>query len=146
MRLFFILLIPFSASATSLDNGLHALQAADYPAAAQELRVAVAERPGDAIAHFNYASALRELGQYEDALGEYQAAVREARDPVVRSDALYGIALVRNQQGDPTRAAEAWRGYLSFAENRPADASAVEIARVNLAAAEREQGMRKASR
>ncbi len=147
MRLFFILtLVPLAASANALDDGLHAMRDGDYNRAAQELAVAVSERPHDPIAHFNFASALRELGQSEDAIGEYQAALREARDPKLRADTLYGIALTRNQEGDPARAAQAWRDYLSFAQARPGEGAAAEIARQNLASAEREMGTRKAAR
>src|SRR5262249_48194808 len=118
----------------------------DYQRAAQQLALAVAERPHDPIAHFSYGSALRGLGQYPDALGELHAALREARDPKLRADVLYGIALTRNQMGDPAHAAAPWRDYLAFAGNRPSDAAAAQIARQNLAMAERELGTRKAAR
>src|SRR5579859_2251471 len=98
MRLFAILaLLSLPASADTLDHGLHSLMRGDYQTAAQQLATAVAERPHDPFAHFNYASALRALGQYDDAIGEYRAAFREG-DDIMKSDALYGIALARNQQ------------------------------------------------
>jgi tetratricopeptide (TPR) repeat protein len=139
------LLFTLTASASSLDEGLHAMIAGNYPRAAQELAVAVAERPHDPIAHFNYASTLRALGRNDEALVEYQAALREARDPKLHSDVLYGIALTRNQQGDPALAAAAWRSYLAFASGR-GETGATQIARQNLASAEREIGIRKAAR
>jgi Tfp pilus assembly protein PilF len=148
MRLFAILafiLAPSAASADTVDSGLHALVRNDYATAARELADAVAEDPHDPIAHFNYASALRELGQNEDAITEYRAAFREG-DEQMKSNALYGIGLVRAQEGEPGRTAQAWREYLSFAGNRPADSGAVEVARQNLASAERDLGARKAAR
>src|SRR5207237_8743876 len=103
MRLFAILaLLTLPASADTLDEGLHALTRGDNQTAAQELATAVAERPHDPIAHFNYASALRALGQNEDAIVEYRAAFREG-DDLMKSDALYGIGLTRTQEGDPAR-------------------------------------------
>jgi tetratricopeptide (TPR) repeat protein len=140
-----VLLFPLAVSASSMDEGLHAMIAGDYPRAAQLLATAVAERPHDPVAHFNYASTLRALGQYNDALVEYQAALREARDPKLHSDVLYGIALTRNQQADPALAAAAWRSYLAFSSGR-GETGATQIARQNLASAEREIGIRKAAR
>jgi predicted Zn-dependent protease len=147
MRLFAILaLLSVPASADALDRGLHAMVRGDYQTAAQQLAIAVSERPHDPIAHFNYASALRQLGQNEDAIGEFNAALREARDDKTRGDTLYGIAMTRDQQRDPARSAQAWRDYLAFSSGRPNEAGAAAIARENLANAEFQLGTRKAAR
>jgi len=146
MRLFAIFaLLSLPASAAPLDEGLHALIRGDYPLAEQQLGQAVAEQPRNANARFNYASALRELGRYDEAVGQFQAAFREG-DDLMKSNALYGIGMTRSREGDPARTAQAWRDYVAFAQNRRGDSAAVEIARTNLAAAERDLGIRKAAR
>jgi Tfp pilus assembly protein PilF len=146
MRLFAIFaLLSLPASADTLNDGLRSLIRGDYPSAEQQLAQAVAEQPRNAIAHFNYASALRELGRYDEAVGQFQVAFREG-DDLMKSNALYGIGMTRAREGDPARTAQAWRDYVGFAENRPRDAAAIEIARTNLAAAEHELGTRKAAR
>jgi hypothetical protein len=127
-------LIPTAARADHLDEGLRALIASDYPKAERALAWAVHERPNDANARFNYASALRGMGRNEEAIAQYQTAVSCASDPKVRSDAFYGIALARQAEGNPVAERQAWHDFL--AQAGPNDQGAVTIARQNLSRAE----------
>ena len=129
MRMFiFVTLVAGTAFASTLDEGLHALTAGDWPRAEQLLSVAAREQPNDFNARFNYAASLRELGRNDEAVGEYRAAQQLARTEPQRSDALYGIALARDAQGDPT----GWHEYLSYAGKYKSEQPAVEIARERL--------------
>ena len=131
------LLLPAFASADNLDHGLHSLQAGDYALAEMELKLAVAERPADGLARFYHAAALRQEGLHEAALAEYRRALGETRDPALRANSLYGIAITRNEMGNAEEAAQAWREYVTWAEDHHANQHALTVARENLAAAEK---------
>jgi Flp pilus assembly protein TadD len=129
MRIFFaVLLFSASAFANTLDQGLHALVAGDSARAEQLLGQAVREEPGNFNARFNYASALRALGRNDEAVREYRVAVSLAASEPEHANALYGIALARDAQGDPT----GWNEYLQFAGKKRNEQAAVRIARERL--------------
>ena len=126
--------------ADTLDQGLHAMVAGDYPRAVEELRRAVGERPRDPAAHFNLASALRGLGHPDEAVYEYHLALDLASDETGRSDALYGVALARDAQGNPELAQLAWRDYIHYAQAFRSEQPTVAIARERLAEDQRLAG------
>jgi Flp pilus assembly protein TadD len=141
MRMFiFVTLVAGSAFASTLDEGLHALTAGDWPRAERMLSVAAHEQPNDFNARFNHAAALRELGRNDEAVGEYRAALELARTEPQKSNTLYGIALARDAQGDPT----GWNEYLSYAGKYKSEQPSVQIARERLEA--QPPGTRKAAR
>lgn len=111
----------------------------DYRGAEPLLRQAVAEAPNDPYAHFNLASVLRATGRYDEAIASYQKAQAlfapvgaGANGPSDVANCLYGIALARDQAGEPMAAAQAWNDYIQFAQRFANEQPAVAIARVHV--------------
>ncbi len=94
----------------AVKKGHNAAWDGEWSQAADEYRRALAEFPGDASVRSSLAQALEELGQWEDALTEYQTLARaEPRDPLP----LLRIAALQEKMRRPAAAAGT---YLAAAE------------------------------
>jgi len=73
-------------------------------------------RPEDAQAHYDLASAYREMGLVDDALQEYRLA---AQAPALACQAGLEMGQIHAQRGETALAIEAWTAALSAPEREP---------------------------
>ena len=79
------------------NDGLKALDAKQYQAAADDFTKAIAADPKDFTAHFNLAFAYSMLNRDNDAIAEYSKAL-ELRPGLYQADLNLGILLLRNKK------------------------------------------------
>ncbi len=91
-------------------------QSGDWQGGAQALRAALALRPGYALALNNLSQALRELGQFEDALASAAAAFDA--DPLL-GEAAYNYAALLQQSGRVNEAVPAYQAALKLMPRAP---------------------------
>ncbi len=98
------------------------------------LRAAIAKDPNEAEAHYNLGVVLRESGRFDEASGEYRAAMNlfSSGDEPNQAKCLYGIALAQEATGDPAVAAGAWHEYIRFAQRFESEQTSVDIAKNHL--------------
>jgi tetratricopeptide (TPR) repeat protein len=129
-----------------LGEGVSLVVAGCYGQAIPKLTEAVRADPNLRNAHYNLGVAYSHTGELDRAIVEYQIAVQQTprRDEVAMGQALYGEALAREANGERN----AWSQYLSWAQSRPREQPALQIALARQAqlAAIRIPGTQKASR
>src|ERR1700694_4465393 len=79
------------------NDGLKALDAKQYQAAADDFTKALAADPKDFTAHFNLAFAYSMLNRDADAIAEYKKTV-DLKPGLYQADLNLGILLLRNKQ------------------------------------------------
>src|SRR6185503_18869221 len=67
-----------------LERALKLHQAGDFPEAVREYQVCVAAEPGRAEVRSNLGAALVRLGRYQEAIEQYQAALKTAPPQIVQ--------------------------------------------------------------
>src|ERR1035438_9513687 len=87
-RLWFALFITTLAGQTppdgcALDRAIQLHQAGDLPGAIREYRACIAAEPNRVEARSNLGAVLVKLGRYQDAIDQYQAALKVAAGDVV---------------------------------------------------------------
>jgi len=109
-----------------LGAGVSLVVAGHYADAEKRLREAIRLDPSLREAHYNLAVALREMGRFDEAIAEYQAALSmyPQWDEPNRAKCLYGMALAKEMRGDK----DAWDEYLAFAKPLQKEQPAVRIA------------------
>lgn len=95
------------------NDGLKALDAQQYQAAADDFTKALQADPKDFTAHFNLAFALGMLNKDADAIAEYKKAL-ELKPNLYQADLNVGILLLRNKQ-----ATEAMPHLVSAVSQKP---------------------------
>ena len=98
---------------TFYTEGLPALDAKQYQAAADAFNKAIASDPNDFTAHFNLALADSLLNKDTEAIAEYRKAL-EIKPNLYQADLNLGIVLLRNKQ-----ASEALTHLLAAVEKKP---------------------------
>ncbi|GAB4359845.1 MAG: hypothetical protein Kow006_29260 [Gammaproteobacteria bacterium] len=94
------------------QHGIKLMNEATMPRAIQAFRNSLALNPRNPAARSNLGFALSRVGMHEQAVAEFEAALRD--DPQYWN-ALYGLALSRTQLGDYAGAEPAWRRYVDEA-------------------------------
>lgn len=109
-----------------LGEGVALVVAGHFAEAIPKLTQAVREEPGLRDAHYNLAVAYRRMGDLDRAIAEYQVALQltPPRDQVATGQALYGLAMARDANGERN----AWDQYLAWARPRAQEQPAVQIA------------------
>jgi predicted O-linked N-acetylglucosamine transferase (SPINDLY family) len=105
-------------AAEQTDAGIAASERGDYRAAAAHFRAALAQRPGQALAHYNLATALGALGETDAALAHYRQAVALAPG-LARAHYNLGNLLLQRERSD-----EALAAYRAAAASDPRHARA----------------------
>ncbi len=107
-----------------LGQGVALVVEGRYAEAEKPLRKALRLDPSLSEGHYNLAVALKNLGQYDEAIAEYHRALDGFSTEPNRAKALYGIGLAREARGDKG----AWDEYLAFARPLRNEQPAVRIA------------------
>lgn len=107
-----------------LDHGVSLVVSGRFAEAEKSLREALRIDPTLAEGHYNLAVALRNQGNFDDAIAEYHRALDGFASDQNRAKALYGIGLAREARGDRG----AWDEYLAFARPLRDEQAAVQIA------------------
>ena len=91
-----------------------------YDAAVEAYQAAAADRPEDAIAHYNLGTALYQKKQFEKAADEFRQSL-DAADPIYRAQGYYNLGNAQIQFND---IAGAIRSYKSALRLNPTDLDA----------------------
>src|SRR3954447_17144618 len=90
----------------ALERAIRLHQAGDFPAAVREYQACVAAEPNRVEARSNLGAVLAKLGRYQDAIDQYQAALKVApRDVAPRLRFNLALAYYKSNQ-IPEAAAE----------------------------------------
>lgn len=109
---------------SAIQAGMRAAVQQDYSAALSSLRQASGLHPESPEPHFYVGEVLRMQDNLEDALGEFQTAVRLGQAMGREGDAfharaLFAVAATTQQLGRFDEARTAWVAYNTFADSHP---------------------------
>jgi tetratricopeptide (TPR) repeat protein len=98
----------------------------EYNKAAYEFTEVLKKEPTDAVARYNYANALRNLGKPDKAIPQYEKAL--ALDPS-NVDAYFNMGLAYEDDGKPEEAVASFERFIEKAKDDPDQAEWVTRAR-----------------
>lgn len=111
--LFLVAAQPFAQTAAeAIREGNGYYRSADYNKAAAAYAKALQAEPANEAARLNQAAALYRQDQKVEAVQQFSALAREARDPVLKSKAWYNKGVILGQQKNIAESIEAYKEAL----------------------------------